>query len=387
MITKLSVKTLLSVVLLGLFAINARAATLALPYPPKLSVTAYALIDFTSGKVLAGQKENEPVEPASLTKMMTMYIIDQEIKAGRLTEDTKVTISKKAWRAPGSRMFAQVNSEVKASDLIRGIIIQSGNDASIAMAEYIAGSEKAFVDLMNQQAQALGMKNTQFANATGLPMKNHYTTAADMARLGRAIIHDFPDSYRLYSEKWFTYNGIKQPNRNRLLWRDPHVDGIKTGHTDSAGFCLVASGKNDNMRLVAVTIGAKSDNERAEETQRLLNYGFRFFESHTLYQQEQVLSTPRLWSGSKDKLNLGVAKPVTIVIPKGQYNQLKANLTLAKHIEAPVEKGQNFGTLNITLNDETLYQAPLIALESVAKGGLWRRLKDVIALSSTRIFS
>ena len=268
------------------------------PTPPAIAANAYLLLDFSSNKVLAEKNSTVKVEPASLTKIMTMYIIDSEIKAGKIKTSDEVIISKNAWKATGTRMFVQVGTAVKVEDLIRGIIIQSGNDASVAMAEHIAGSEQVFADLMNQYAKLLGMQDSHFVNATGLPDKEHITTAQDMAILARAIIKNFPETYKLYSEKEFTYNGIKQTNRNKLLWRNSLVDGIKTGHTDSAGYCLVAAAKDSNdMRLISVVMGTKSDNSRTEEANKLLNWGFRFYETHLVRKQGDSLQEANIWGG------------------------------------------------------------------------------------------
>ena len=356
------------------------------PTAPSLSSKAYLLIDFNSNQILAEKNIHDKVEPASLTKMMTMYVVDQELKNKNLSIDDLVTISKKAWQAPGSRMFVNVDSKVRVGDLMNGIIIQSGNDASIALAEHIASSEQNFADLMNSYAKVLGMNNTNFVNATGLPDENHYTTTMDMAILARAVIRDFPDTYKIYAEKSFKFNGIKQVNRNRLLWRTNIVDGIKTGHTDSAGFCLVASGKRNNMRLISIVMGAKNDEIRMKEAHRLLAWGFRFFETHQLYKSGDTLQNIRVWMSNEAKTDIGLIDDLYITIPNDQYKQLKASLNIPKIIKAPLEKGAQIGTYQIQLHDKVLIEQPIVALSPANKGSLWIRLKDYIALSGHAVW-
>ncbi len=346
------------------------------PPPPHIAAKAYLLFDFDSGKYLVQNKIDERIEPASLTKMMTAYIIFSEIEAGTIRLDEPVHISRKAWKTGGSKMFVRVDTQVPVELLLKGMIIQSGNDASVALAEHAAGSEDAFASLMNQYAQRMDMRNTHFVNSTGLPDPEHYTTARDLGILARALIRDFPGHYAWYSTKKFTYNGIEQFNRNKLLWRDANVDGLKTGHTNSAGYCLVASAKRENMRLVSVLLGAKSANGRARESQKLLNYGFRFFETHKLYQAGKTLTTTRIWKGEEDQLPLGLTEDLIVTIPRRQYDHLKATMDITSPIIAPSEKGKLFGKVTVELEGEKEAERPLVALKSIAQGSLSKRLLD-----------
>ena len=358
---------------------------LAFPDQPKAPTTeskSYILMDFFSGAILADYEANKIVEPASLTKVMTMYIIDKELAAGRIKMTDPVKISKKAWQMDGSKMFVEVNKEVSVADLIQGIIIQSGNDASVAMAEHIAGNEDAFVDLMNKTAQDLKMNNTHFMNATGMPHKDHYTTAFDLALLSRAIIRDFPDSYAIYSKQEFTYNNIKQSNRNTLLSQPGiNADGIKTGFTDNAGYCLAASAVKDNMRLIAIVLGADSTKQRAKETASLLQYGFRFFDTIKLYATNAPIGQKRVWMGNKPKIDIGVSKDIFVTIPKGKQRLLTAKVETKKYILAPQNQFTEVGKITIDYNKEVVAQKPLIVLQNVPKGSLWQRLKDRVQLS------
>lgn len=351
-----------------------------IPSVPEIAASGYLLMDYDSGYVLAEAKADERMEPASLTKLMTAYVVFHEIAGGRATLEDKAFVSEKAWRTPGSRMFIEVDSKVPVEQLLKGMIIQSGNDASVALAEHVAGSEEAFALLMNQYAQELGLKGTHFVNCTGLPHEDHYTTPRDMGRLAAALIREFPQYYVWYSEKEYSYNGIKQHNRNKLLWRDEHVDGIKTGHTDSAGYCLVASAKQEEMRLISVVMGTKSEDARARESQKLLDYGFRFFETHLLYKAGQPLKTARIWKGESEDLPLGLTKNLYVTVPRGQYNQLNASLTVEKEIMAPASKGQAFGNVNVSLGERTLTRQPLVSLQEVAEGSLWQRMSDGVML-------
>ncbi len=356
------------------------AAPPPVPPPPRIEAKAWLLIDYDSGRQIAGNAIDVRVEPASLTKLMTAYIVFSQIQAGTIRLDEPVTISRKAWKTGGSKMFVRVDTQVTVENLLKGMIIQSGNDASIALAEHAAGSEDAFASLMNQYAERLGMSGTHFVNSTGLPDPNHYTTAHDLAVLARALIHDFPGHYAWYSTKKFRYNGIEQYNRNKLLWRDPHVDGLKTGHTKSAGYCLVASAKRDGMRLISVVLGARSEDARARESQKLLNYGFRFFETHKLYTAGKPLTETRIWKGAEERLPLGIGKDLYITIPRHQYERLKAHMTIASPIIAPAHKGQPFGKVTVELDGESLAERPLIALKTVPEGGLTTRLLDEVRL-------
>lgn len=356
------------------------------PAAPQLSAKGYFLMDYKSGQVIVQKEAQSRIEPASLTKMMTMYVIDQELKHGKLKLTDMVPISKKAWKTEGSRMFVEVNQKVSVEELIKGIIIQSGNDACVAMAEYIAGSEETFATLMNHYAQQIGMKNSHFTNSTGLPDENLYTTVEDLAILAKALIQDFPDSYALYSQKSYAYNGIKQPNRNRLLWKDEYVDGIKTGHSSSAGYCLTASAEKDNMRLIAVVVGAQNDSERTHQTHQLLTYGFRFYQTHKLFNALEIIEEPRVWMGKSKNVSLGLQEDLYVTIPQGQYEALDAQLSLEKHLKAPITEGQAQGKLVVKLQDKLITQRPLVALEDLDKGPFWSRVADYVSLSIQSLF-
>lgn len=375
-------RRLLAVFTLALFSlltISSQAAMLV-PATPKIKAKGYLLIDFNSGRVLAEKKSDQRMEPASLTKMLTSYVVANELANGNIHLDDEVRISEKAWRMQGSRMFIEVGKKVTVSDLLKGMIIQSGNDATVALAEHVAGSEDAFVSLMNQHAAELGMLNSHFVNSTGLPHKDHYTTPRDLAKLAVALIRDFPEHYDWYSAKEFTFNKIKQYNRNRLLWRNKFVDGIKTGHTESAGYCLVASALRDDMRLISVVLGTHSDNARSRESQKLLTYGFRFFETHRLYKANEALTSARVWKGAQEELPLGLANDLYLTIPKGQYKKLVANMNLDARITAPIKEGQSFGSVNVNLGDELYAKRKLIALSSIESGGLFSNLVDEVKL-------
>lgn len=353
-----------------------QATSTLVPPPPTLSANAYLLQDFDSGTILLSKNIDERVEPASLTKLMTAYIVFEKLRLGQIHLTDMINISEKAWRMEGSRMYVEVGKQVPLELLLKGMIIQSGNDATVAIAEFVAGSEEAFVTLMNQQAQRLDLKNTHYTNSTGWPDPKQYSTARDLAILARTIIHGYPEYYRWYSEREFSYNNIAQTNRNLLLWRDQTVDGMKTGYTESAGYCLVASAKRGDMRLMAVLLGSTSNKLRASEGQEILDYGFRFFETHQLYQANQPLNTERVWQGQTDKLPLGLETPLYVTIPKGQYEQLQATLQVNRRLMAPIAKGQTIGTLRINLGDEIISERPLIALIAIDKGSLWKEWVD-----------
>lgn len=362
-----------------LFSLKA-TAEIPIPAAPPVSAKSYIIMDFHSGDVIAEKNANTRMEPASITKLMTAYVVFGELKAGRLKLNDKVLISKKAWRMPGSRTFLEVNTKVPVETLIKGMIIQSGNDATVALAEQIAGSEETFASLMNQYVKKLGLNNSHFMNSTGLPHKNHYTTARDIAKLARALVRDFPEYYKYYSMKKFVYNGIPQYNRNKLLWRDQSVDGMKTGHTDSAGYCLVSSAKHDNMRLITVVLGDKSEEARAISSKALLSFGFRFFETRKLYSAGQVLKQVRIWKGESENIPLGLARDLYVTIPRGSYKKLSATVNVMNKIMAPAKKLQKFGTLNISLDQKVVAEKPLIALKNIAEGGAWTRMTDSIKL-------
>ncbi|QFT56145.1 D-alanyl-D-alanine carboxypeptidase family protein [Microbulbifer sp. THAF38] len=349
-----------------------------IPAPPQLAATSYLLVDANTGQVLVEHEADKEVPPASLTKMMTAYIVSEEMIKGSIKEDDKVRISEKAWRKGGSKMFVKVGDQVPVMDLMRGVIIQSGNDASIALAEHVSGSEEVFAEVMNQQAELLGMENTNFVNATGWPAEGHMTTARDLSILARALITNHPEHYDIYSEKYFSYSGINQPNRNRLLWRDSAVDGIKTGHTEEAGYCLVASAMKRGMRLIAIVVGTDSDEKRASETQKLLAYGFRYYQTHKVYGQGEVLQSERVWGGKEPSVGIAVEKDIFVTIPRGGEEGIKADLIVDGELEAPVEKGQPVGKVVVTLDGETVADVKAVAAEEVDRAGFFKRIWDSI---------
>jgi D-alanyl-D-alanine carboxypeptidase (penicillin-binding protein 5/6) len=367
---------LLPAILLLFVASALRAEPLPVPKPPSIGAKAFILEDFDSGRIIADKDSNKPVEPASITKLMSAYAVFKELHSGNITLGDMVTISEKAWRTPGSRMFVEVGKQVSVEDLIQGMIVQSGNDATVALAEYIAGSEDSFAALMNRHAEALGMKDTHFVNSTGLPDPQHYMTARDIALLAAAIIREFPEYYKWYSQKKFTFNDITQYNRNKLLWRDDSVDGMKTGHTDSAGYCLVTSAKKDNMRLISVVLGTDSEKARADASQALLNYGFRFYETHKLYDAGQQLATARVWEGETDTVSLGLNSPLYATVPRGQYKALAASMTINNRIMAPVNKDETLGSVQVQLGDAVIAGKNLVALQGVGEGSFWQRIVD-----------
>jgi D-alanyl-D-alanine carboxypeptidase (penicillin-binding protein 5/6) len=357
------------------------------PTTPNLDARGFILMDANSGKIIAEKASNERMAPASLTKLMTMYVISNAIKYGTIHLDDKVRISEKAWKTGGSRMFLKVNDEVPIRSLLQGIVVASGNDASVAMAEYLGGTEDAFAGLMNAQAKLIGMKDSHFVDSNGLPNPGHYSTAHDLALLAQAIIQNFPEDYRLYSEKWFSYNNIRQPNRNRLLWQFQYADGLKTGHTNEAGFCLVSSAIKDGTRLISVVMGEPSDKARTEDSIRLLTYGFRFYETHKLYSGSSKLTDVRVWKGEEKQVALGLAHDLYVTMPAGQYKNIQAKIQINEPVNAPVVKGQAYGTLNITLNGQVLSSQPLVALSNDGKGGIWRSMTDSLNFSFNKLFS
>ncbi|WP_372240231.1 D-alanyl-D-alanine carboxypeptidase family protein [Pseudomonas sp. gcc21] len=358
----------------------AAASMPIVPTAPTLAASSYLLVDATSGEVLVEHNADEALPPASLTKMMTSYIASLEILRGQIKEEDMVLVSEKAWRKGGSKMFIEVGSQVRVIDLLRGIIIQSGNDASIALAEHIAGSEEAFADLMNAHAQRLGMTNTHFENSTGWPAEGHVSSARDLAILAKAIIRDDPQHYSIYKEKEFLWQGIKQPNRNLMLWRDSTVDGLKTGHTDEAGYCLVASAKRDDMRLISVVMGTSSEAARAAETQKLLTWGFRFFETRTFYEADEVLSQARVWAGEQDTVDVGLSDGLVLTLPKGQLEKLEASIVMNSRIKAPIAAGDVLGQVEVRDGEKVVHAAPLVALSDVEEAGIFGRLWDSIRL-------
>jgi D-alanyl-D-alanine carboxypeptidase (penicillin-binding protein 5/6) len=377
-----------------LLAATATAAPSLIPAAPELAASAWILLDARSGVVLAEHDADERLPPASLTKMMTDYLVAAEVDAGRLSLDDRVAISEKAWRMGGSKMFVRVGEEVRLEDLLRGIVIQSGNDASVAVAEHVAGSEAAFAEMMNQQAQLLGMENSHFMNATGMPHPEHYSSARDLSILGRRLIRDFPDHYAYYAEKEFTYGTdfqtgepITQRNRNDLLWLDQTVDGIKTGHTEEAGYCLVASAVRDGMRLVSVVMGTGSESARAQESQTLLRWGFRFYETQQLYAGGEELERQTVWQGVVDEVALGLEQDLVLTIPRGRYDELEARVELEPWPKAPIAAGDALGRLTVALDGEVLEEAPLVALQAVEPGSLFSRLWDAIRLFFVRLLA
>lgn len=350
------------------------------PAAPSLNAKAYILIDVNSGKIIAEKNSEEQLPPASLTKMMTLYVASNALKNEQIHLTDLVRVSQEAWKIGGSRMFVKEGQSVSVKDLLKGIIVDSGNDACVAMAEHLGSSEAGFTEIMNHQAKNLGMNHSHFTDSTGLPDKNHYTSAKDLAILGRALINDFPEYYHWYKQKWFTFNGIRQPNRNRLLWRDNQVDGIKTGHTNEAGFCLVSSAKHDNMRLLAVVLNSPTDAARADDSERLLNYGFRFFETHALYASGTPISKIALYKGTIPEITVGLTSDQFITIPAGQYQRLNISTKVPKYLEAPIKKGDAIGELIIQFDGNLIGNRPLYALEDAPKAGFMSAALDSIKL-------
>ncbi len=366
--------------LASLVLVPALQAAVVTPTPPAIEARAYILQDYDSGEVLVEVNADERMEPASLTKMMTVYVVLGELAAGKFSMEDRVHISKKAWKMGGSKMFIEVGKEVPVEDLLKGVIIQSGNDASVALAEYVAGDEKAFADLMNQYARQLGLANTNFVNASGLPHPEHYTTARDMAQMAVALIRDFPVEYPLHAVRSYTWNDIKQYNRNPLLRIDESVDGVKTGHTESAGYCLVASSTQGDMRLVSALLGSKSEESRLSETQALLRFGFRFFETDRLYAGGSPITQVRVWQGASEQLQTGIEDDLYLTVPRGRFDKLATGIVVDEQILAPVRAGQRLGVVNVKLDGEVIAERPLVALGEVPRGGLWRRMSDSVKL-------
>jgi D-alanyl-D-alanine carboxypeptidase (penicillin-binding protein 5/6) len=363
---------------LCLFAALSQAAA---PSPPPIAGRAWMVGDLSSGQILSAEKADERVEPASLTKLMTAYVVFQALRDKKLGVEQNVSVSQRAWRAPGSRMFIQPRKPVNVDELIRGMVVQSGNDACIALAEAVAGTEEVFVQMMNREAGRLGMKNTKFTNTTGLPDPQHYTTAQDLYLLAAALIRDFPTEYaHYYSQKEFRYNNISQPNRNRLLWLDPSVDGVKTGHTEAAGYCLIASSNRTGRRLVSVLLGSTSESARAQESQKLLNWGFQFFDSVKLHPANQSVKGIEVWKGAGKEVKAGFKNDIVVTVPKGEAEKLKAELLTQQPLVAPVAQGQRVGTLRVTHDGKPVGEYPLVALEGVAVAGIFGRAWDTLRL-------
>ncbi|MEL7023206.1 MAG: D-alanyl-D-alanine carboxypeptidase family protein [Pseudomonadota bacterium] len=380
----MNVRVLVPTAISFLLAICCSSASAALPIPPPpdLGASSYILIDATTGYPVAASAPDLPVEPASLTKLMTAYVVFQALDAGQIDLNDNVTISDAAHAAglAGSRMFAEIGSQVSVEDLLQGMIVQSGNDSSVALAEHVAGSESVFAGLMNAYANELGMRSSNFKNSHGLPAEGHVTTARDMATLARAIIAEFPDYYRWYGQREFTWNDITQPNRNGLLSRDPSVDGMKTGYTEAAGYCLVASASRDDMRLVSAVMGTASTRARETGSQSLLNYGFRFFETRQAFASGASVDTQRVWYGESNEVTLGVAEDVWVTVPRGRYEEVVPSVTLPGRLEAPLAAGAEIGILKLTLDGDEITRAPLTVLQSVEEGGFFKRMGDGVRL-------
>ena len=366
---------------LGMLSLAQAQQTLPpIPDPPAINARGYLLLEQSSGKVLASKNADEQLEPASLTKLMTAYVLFHELSSGKVKLEDMVTVSEKAWRTQGSRMFIEVGKQVRIEDLLQGMIVQSGNDASVALAEHVAGSEATFAAMMNEYAQRLGMSRSHFVNSTGMPADNHLTTATDIGALARAIIKEFPQYYAWYSQQSFTYNGITQSNRNALLRRMDWVDGLKTGMTDAAGYCLVSSGKQNGMRLISVVMGSSSAKTRADASQTLLGYGFRFYERHQLFEQDTPITSARVWKGEFDQVELGLAQPLSAIIPTGRRDRLTAEMDMNTNIMAPVNTSQELGLVRIMMDGVVVAQEPLRALGDVPEGGFISRTLDEIQL-------
>ena len=366
---------------------NSKSLQILIPNPPNIAANGYILIDANSGKVLAAQNPDQRMQPASLTKLMTLYLIFEALHENRIHLTDHVIISENAWRTGGSRMFAQVGTTPTVEQLIQGIIVQSGNDACVAMAEFIAGTEDSFANLMNQQAALLHMNNTHYIDSTGMPNPDHYTTPRDLSILAKSIIINFPEYYHYFGEKEFTYNNITQPNRNRLLWRDPTVDGLKTGHTDEAGFCLVSSAQRNGTRLISVLLGAPSDESRAADSESLLTYGFNFFESHKLYDANTQVAQARVWFGKQNQLPLGLSDNLYVTVTPGQFPNIQVNTNINEPLKAPINKGQTVGSIDVTLNGKTIQSTPLVALDDDLKANIFVRLFDHIGYFFHHMFN
>ena len=365
---------------LALFCLSVLAQAQTLPQAPTIAAKSWLLLDYSTGQALASYNPDDRVEPASLTKLMTAYVVLGALKEGRLKPDQALPVSERAWKTPGSRMFIEPKKPVTVDELLRGMIVQSGNDACIALAEAVAGSEEAFAQMMNREAQRLGLKATRFANATGLSDPQHYSTARDLGALAAALIRDYPEHYPLYALREYTYNRITQANRNRLLWLDPAVDGVKTGHTENAGYCLVASAKRGPRRLLSVVMGAASDGMRTQESQKLLNFGFQFFDAVKLYGKDQEVSRLRVWKGAQNIVRAGFLEDFTLSLPKGMAENLKASLVSQQPLMAPVLKGQRIATLKLSLDDRPYGEYPVVALETVPVAGMIGRAWDAMRL-------
>jgi serine-type D-Ala-D-Ala carboxypeptidase (penicillin-binding protein 5/6) len=379
-------KKLIYFLLIVPFCMDLSAQSLV-PKAPKLNLSSYILIEASTNTVIAEFNSDNQIAPASMTKVMSGYVIADQIVNGSISLDDKVLISEKAWKTGGSKMFIEAGKKVSVKDLLSGIIIQSGNDATIAMAEYVAGSEEGFVDFMNAYASELGLTNSLFQNSTGFTDPNHFTSAKDLAKLTQALINNFPDHYATYKEKEFTFSGIRQLNRNKLLWRDDSVDGVKTGHTDSAGFCLISSAQRNDMRLIAVVAGSVSENERLTASQRLLEYGFRFYATQKLVSQEIKVTTAKVWGGTTNEVALGSTKDIYLTLPRSEFKNIKANYQFNNNLQAPIEIGQMIGSIEFTSNDRIVLSAPLVAIEAIEAKGFFGTLWSRLVYWITSLFS
>tara|TARA_B100000767_G_scaffold67756_1_gene64245 strand:- start:1053 stop:2201 length:1149 start_codon:yes stop_codon:yes gene_type:complete len=379
-------KKLIYFLLLAPFCIDLTAQSMV-PKAPKLNLSSYILMEASTNTVIAEFNSDNQIAPASMTKVMSGYVIADQVANGSISLDDKVLISEKAWKTGGSKMFIEAGKRVSVEDLLSGIIIQSGNDATIAMAEYVAGSEEGFVDFMNAYASEMGLTNSLFQNATGFSDPNHFTSAKDLAKLTQALINNFPNHYATYKEKEFTFSGIRQLNRNKLLWRDDSVDGVKTGHTDSAGFCLISSAQRNDMRLIAVVAGSESENERLTASQRLLEYGFRFYATQKLVSQDIKVTSAKVWGGKTDEVALGSSKDIYLTLPRSDFKNIKANYQFNSNLQAPIEVGQMIGSIEFTSNDRIVLSAPLVAIESVDAKGFFGMLWSRLVYWITTLFS
>ena len=369
-----------TLIMFGVCSVQAAEQSQPIPAPPELPAKAFILIDANSGRVLAERNADQRLEPASLTKIMTAYVIFLEMARDKVKLGDMVMVSEKAWKTEGSRMFAQVGAQISVENLLKGMIVQSGNDASVALAEHVAGDESVFAQMMNQNAERLGMTNTHYKNSMGLPDPEHYTSARDLATLSRALIKEFPEHYDWHAIKEFEFNGIKQVNRNRLLWTDPTVDGIKTGHTKTAGYCLVTSAVRDGMRLLAVVLGTASDKARSQANQTLLNYGYRFYETKLMFKAREPVTQSRIYKGDIKELPIGFLDDFFATYPRGQYASLKASMETGDLFVAPMQQGDKAGSVKISLNDEVIAQRDMVALQPVGEGGFFRRAFDQVLL-------
>ena len=379
-------KKLIYFLLIAPFYMDLSAQSLV-PKAPKLNLSSYILIEASTNTVIAEFNSDNQIAPASMTKVMSGYVIADQIANGSISLDDKVLISEKAWKTGGSKMFIEAGKRVSVEDLLSGIVIQSGNDATIAMAEYVAGSEEGFVDFMNAYASELGLTNSLFQNSTGFSDPNHFSSAKDLAKLTQTLINNFPDHYATYKDKEFTFSGIRQLNRNKLLWRDDSVDGVKTGHTDSAGFCLISSAQRNDMRLIAVVAGSESENERLTASQRLLEYGFRFYATQKLVSQEIKVTTAKVWGGKTNEVALGSTKDIYLTLPRSEFKNIKANYQFNNNLQAPIEVGQMIGSIEFTSNDRVVLSAPLVAIETVEAKGFFGMLWSRLVYWITSLFS